>query len=109
IGLVIAALALLGTYLVQTTGIAGQALAWLGNRFHELKDTALQAYQGIADALAAGDIALAAKVLWLTLKMEWTKGVNYIKGLWQDFRGFMIDVLVGAFTGALAALETVWH
>src|SRR5690606_30856744 len=42
IGLVIAALALLGTYLVQTTDIAGQALDWLGDRFNMLKDTALR-------------------------------------------------------------------
>lgn len=109
IGLVITALGVLAAYLVQTTGIAGQALDWLGEKFRGLKDTALKAYQGIADALAAGDIGLAAKILWLTLKMEWVKGVNFIKGLWLSFKHFIADVLVGAFTGALAALQTVWH
>jgi hypothetical protein len=109
IGVVITALGVLGAYLLKNTGIAGQALDWLGDRFSELKDTAMKAYQGMADALAAGDLGLAAKILWLTLKMEWIKGVNALKGIWLAFRGFIADVLVGAFTGALAALETVWH
>jgi hypothetical protein len=109
IGLVITALGVLGAYLLKSTGIAGQALDWLGDRFSQLKDTAMKAYQGMADALAAGDLALAAKILWLTLKMEWIKGVNSLEGIWLAFRGFIADVLVGAFTGALAALETVWH
>jgi len=109
IGLVIAGLGVLGAYLVKTSGIGGAALAWLGDRFGELKDTALQAYQGIADALAAGDIGLAARILWLTLKMEWIKGVSFIEGVWLRFRGFIMDVLVGAFVGALATLETIWH
>lgn len=109
IGLVITALGVLGAYLVQTTGVAGQALDWLGERFRGLKDTALRAYQGIADALAAGDIGLAARILWLTLRQEWIKGTNFIKGLWLEFRGFIADALVGGFTGALAALQMVWH
>jgi len=109
IGLVLAALGALGAFLVQTTGVAGEALDWLGERFGELKDTALRAYQGIADALAAGDIGLAARILWLTLKQEWIKGVNFIKGLWLSFKHFIADALVGAFTGALAALQIIWH
>jgi len=109
IGAVIGALTALGAYLVWASGAGGKALAWLGDRFAQLKDDALKSYQGIGDALAAGDIALAAKVLWLTLKLEWTRGVNFVEGLWLSFRGFLMDVLVGAFTGALAALEIVWH
>jgi hypothetical protein len=38
------------------------------------KSDALQAFEGISEALIAGDIGLAAKILWLTLKMEWLKG-----------------------------------
>ena len=109
IGLVITGLGVLGAYLIKTSGVGGTALSWLGDRFGELKDTALQAYQGIADALAAGDIGLAAKILWLTLKMEWIKGVSFIEGIWLGFKHFIMDVLVGAFVGALSALETIWH
>ena len=44
----------------------------------------------IADALAAGDIKLAAKILWLTLKMEWQKGVHFLNGIWQEVVTFFV-------------------
>jgi len=109
IGMVIAAMAALGAYLVYTTGAGGKALAWLGKKFGVLKDDALTAYQGIADALAAGDIGLAVKILWLTIKMEWTRGVNFLEKAWLNFRNFFIKIGYDAWHGLLAIVEVVWH
>ncbi len=109
IGLVIAAVSALGTYLLYSTGVGAKALDWLGQKFATLKDDALGAYQGIADALAAGDIALAARILWLTLKMEWTRGVNLLEKAWLNFRNFFIRIGYDAFYGMMAAAQTVWH
>ena len=109
IGLVIAAVAALGAYILHATGAAAKALGWLGERFAALKDDAMTAYGGIADALAAGDIGLAAKILWLTLKMEWQKGVQVLLSAWLKFKDFFIRIAYGAFYGALAAMEIVWH
>jgi len=109
IGAAITAVAALGAYLVYATGVGGKALAWLGERFSVLKEDALTAYQGIADALAAGDIALAVKVLWLTLKMEWTRGINFLEKAWLNFRNFFIRIGYDAWHGLLAVVETVWH
>jgi len=109
IGLVIAAVAALGAYLVYATGVGGKALTWLGKKFGVLKDDALTAYQGIADALAAGDIGLAVKVLWLTLKMEWTRGINFLEKAWLNFRNFFIRIGYDAWHGLLAVVEVVWH
>jgi len=109
IGAVITAVAALGAYLVYATGAGGKALAWLGERFNVLKEDALTAYQGIADALAAGDIGLAVKVLWLTLKMEWTRGINFLEKAWLNFRNFFIRIGYDAWHGLLAVVETVWH
>jgi hypothetical protein len=109
IGLVIAAVGALAGYLIYATGAGGKALAWLGGRFGVLKDDALTAYQGIADALAAGDIGLAAKVLWLTLKMEFTRGVNFLEKAWLNFRNFFIKIGYDAWHGLLAIVEVVWH
>ncbi|HOM77507.1 MAG TPA: hypothetical protein PLE88_13420, partial [Anaerohalosphaeraceae bacterium] len=109
IGLVITAIGALGVYLVYTTDVAGKAVDWLGQKFSILKDDAVQAYQGIADAMAAGDIALAAKILWLTLKMEWTRGVNVLEKAWLNFRNFFIRIGYDAFYGMVAAAQTVWH
>jgi hypothetical protein len=109
IGLVIAAVAALGAYLVYATGMGGKALTWLGEKFNVLKEDALTAYQGIADALAAGNIALAAKILWLTLKMEWQRGINFLEKVWLNFRNFFIRIGYDAWSGLLATVEIVWH
>jgi len=109
IGLVITAVVALGVSILYATGAGAKALAWLGEKFNVLKEDALTAYQGIADALAAGDIALAAKILWLTLKMEWTRGINFLEKAWLDFRNFFIQIGVDAWHGLLAAVEVVWH
>jgi hypothetical protein len=115
IGLTIAGLAALVGYLVYTSGAGTQAMQWLGERFNELKDTALAAWKGIGDALAAGDIALAGKILWLTLKMEWQRGVAFLQSKWLDFKGFFIGIfqsavysVAGLMTDAWAGLQTGW-
>jgi len=109
IGLVITAVVALGVAILHVTGAGAKALGWLGEKFNVLKEDALSAYQGIADALAAGDIALAAKILWLTLKMEWTRGINFLEKAWLNFRNFFIQIGVDAWHGLLAAVEVVWH
>lgn len=109
IGLVITAVVALGAYILYATGAGAKALGWLGERFESLRDEAVASYQGIADALAAGDIALAAKILWLTLKMEWTKGINFLERAWLNFRNFFIKIGCDAWHGLLAVVEIVWH
>ncbi|MEK7752141.1 MAG: phage tail tape measure protein, partial [Acidobacteriota bacterium] len=84
IGLVIAAVAGLAATIAWATGAAGEALQWLGGRFQALQNFALESFQGIKDALAAGDVALAAKVLWLSLQVVWRSGINTLKGWWLD-------------------------
>lgn len=109
VGLVIAAVVALGAILLYVTGAGAKALAWLGDRFKVLKEDALATFGGIADALAAGDISLAAKILWLMLKMEWTRGVNFLEQVWLNFRNFFIRIGYDAWHGLLALVETVWH
>ncbi|MFB3893598.1 MAG: recombinase family protein [Phycisphaerae bacterium] len=109
IGMVIAAVVALGGYILYATGMAGKALGWLGERWNELKADAMEAYQGIADALAAGDIGLAAKILWLTLKMEWQKGVNWISSIWNGALLWLRQRATEAFYGLVMGLEYIWH
>jgi len=109
VGLVIAAVVALGAILLYVTGAGAKALAWLGDKFKVLKEDSLASFGGIADALAAGDIALAAKILWLMIKMEWTRGVNFLEKAWLNFRNFFIKIGYDAWHGLLALVETVWH
>jgi len=115
IGLVITGIVALGGYLLHTTGVGAQALDWLATRFEALKNEALAAFQGIGDALAAGDLALAGRILWLTLKLEWQKGVNFLLEQWTRFKEFFLRIGTEAFYGvvlvfndAVAGLQIAW-
>ena len=108
IGLVAAAVIGLGAYLLYASGVGAEALQWLGDTFNALKDDALAAWQGIGDALAAGDLALAAKILWLTLKMEWQKGIAFLQEHWIAFKEFFLSIATDAFYGVVGLLIDAW-
>jgi TP901 family phage tail tape measure protein len=107
IGLVAGAVVALAAAFVYSSGTAGKAVTWLGQRFGDLKSDAITAWQAIADAYAKGDLGLAAKIAWLTVKMEWAKGIHAIQGMWLKFKFGFLKIAHGAFYGALAAWEYV--
>jgi len=91
VGAVSAAVIILAGYLLKASGVGGEAIRWLGEKFAELRETAAKAFKGIGDALAAGDLALAGKILWLSLKVEWTKDVNALREIWTKFSATVVD------------------
>jgi len=114
-GIVIALLIGLATYGIYASGVVGQALDYLGARFDDLKSAGMESLQGIKDALAAGDISLAARILWLSLKAAWQKGIFELNTLWLGFKEQFLSVATGAFYGAVAlvaeafyGLRTIW-
>ncbi len=108
IGLTIAAVVGLGTAFVTQTETGQKALGWLMDKFSELKATAEETFAGISDALSAGDIGLAMEILWLTLKQEWTKGVNFLLEYWTGFKAGFQKVAIDAFYGVLEISNNVW-
>jgi len=104
VGLVTAAVVALGACILHATGAGGKALRWLGEKFAALKEDALKALGGIKDALAAGDIGLAARVLWLTLKMEWQKGIRPLRLVWEK----LVFGFKAAFEIAVHRIEQAW-
>lgn len=109
IGIVIAALGALGAYLIYTTDAGGKAVSWLGEKFTALKDDALKAFGGISDALAAGDIGLAAQILWGTLKLWWVKGTESLRRIWIDFKVGFVKIFAEAFYGGLKVARKIWE
>ncbi|MBI3866825.1 MAG: hypothetical protein HY290_33515 [Planctomycetia bacterium] len=102
--LVIAAVVGLGAALLHYSGVGKAALGWLSERFAELKADAEKTFKGISDALSAGDIKLAMKILWLSLQVEWQKGINFLKGLWRGFKVSVIDIGLSIGEGLAAPL-----
>ncbi|MEZ6097174.1 MAG: phage tail tape measure protein [Pirellulaceae bacterium] len=108
IGLLVGLVVALGAYLLYTSEAGGQALAWLGERFSILKDDATKAWGAIGKALASGDIALAGRILWLTLKMEWQRGIHFLNGLWVKFKEFFLAMTTDAVFGAAKIINDGW-
>lgn len=109
IGLLSMAIVGLGAVVIRETGLGARAVDWLAERFGSLKDDAVASYRAIADALAAGDIVGAARILWLSLKLEFTRGINYLKKAWLGFSTTVVKLGIDAFDGILAAARIVWH
>ncbi|MBN2218582.1 MAG: hypothetical protein JW719_14495, partial [Pirellulales bacterium] len=89
----------------------GKAFDWLKGVFMNLADDARTALGAIGDALAAGDMALAAQVLWALLKLEWQKGIAYLEGVWEGFKGFWSDAVTGLaiiFNNVTAKIKIFW-
>ncbi|MBM3854744.1 MAG: phage tail tape measure protein, partial [Verrucomicrobia bacterium] len=109
IGLVVAAVVGLGGALLVTSGVGGEALSWLMAQFTRLRDWVGKVIGGISDALAAGDIALAAEILWLSLKVIWQQGVAALNRVWLGAKEFFVSTAYAMWYGALAAAEIVFH
>ncbi len=109
IGLVAAAVVGVGVAILTASGAGADALNWLGEQFNTLKATVTKVIGGIADALAAGDVALAAQILWLSLKLVWQKGVAAINAAWLEAKRFFISTAQQMWFGALAAAQIGFH
>ncbi len=109
IGLAITAVAGLGAAIVVYIGAGGDALAWLGEQFRWLRDAIYKVIGGVSDALAAGDITLAAQILWLALKLAWQQGVDALNRAWLEAKRFFIGTAQAMWFGALAAAQQVLH
>jgi hypothetical protein len=116
IGLTIAALAALTAWFLTTTRTGATAIQWLGDRFNELADVAREAFGGIADALAAGEIQLAAEILWTGLKLLFSQGTQSLQNAWSNFKAGFVQTASDAFFGVrslwvnvAAGLESAWE
>ena len=113
--LITAAIAGLAAYFLYGTQTGQAMVAFLSAKFEQLKTTAITAFGGIADALSAGDIALAAKILWTALQLAWVQGTQELQNKWIVFKAGFVKVAYEAFYGVLdvaaivsSKLQEVW-
>lgn len=86
VGLLVAGLGALAYWFGTTTNSGRAMVNELKSLFVDLKATAIDAFNGIVDALAAGDFILAAKILWAGLKIEWAQGSIFLREKWMEFK-----------------------
>jgi len=107
----IVALALAGgiAAILYYTGAGGAALQWLRERFGELQERATAVLGAIGDALAAGDLTLAARVAWLAIKAEWVRGTNFLQDRWAEFKAWFLNAWLETVGGVEIFAAEIWH
>lgn len=106
----------LAAYFVSTSEAGGEMADFLKDKFSVLQATAEEAFGGIADALKAGDIVLAAQILWTGLQAAWLEGTQELQAKWSEFRGLFVQTAAAAFYGAASlgvkafvSIESAWE
>lgn len=120
-----AAVAGLGYVLTTQTEAGRDGLRMLGDDFGALADDATAAWGGISDAMASGDLGLAAQIALKLVQMEFTRAWNFVKEITLSLlvgiqKGFIYageaiatafasvaDFIVGAFQRVAGALEEI--
>lgn len=107
IGIVTAAALALGAglaYLWSTTEDGQGAIAHLKDGLKELVGTFSGAFQGIRDAFAAGDLALAGRIAFTALNLEFTKLLGWWTDRWNGFKRFFVD----GWHNAIMLVKLAW-
>jgi len=94
--------------LLYFTGALGNTISGIAAAFRALGSDIMTTFGAIGDALSAGDIALAAKVLWAMLKMEWQKGINWLSETWIGFKEIFLSVWTDAVYGLASLMTSGW-
>lgn len=97
-----------GAYIAHATGAAAEAVAWLGSAFKTLREDASIAWDAIVQSIKGGNIGNAARVAWLTLKMEWTRGVGSLESVWIEYKTWFLNSMTNTFYGAAMAAANAW-
>jgi hypothetical protein len=104
IGLVVAAIAAATFAFFRFTKVGQDALAFLQARFRQLADVVGRTLGGVRDALSAGDIDLAARVLWSGLRVVWLEGTKEIRDTFAGGLVVMRRLLLSASIG----MQKIW-
>lgn len=114
-GALIAIVAALAGYAIYVSGAWKPVLTWLAETFNWVAGIAAQAWQGIADALAAGDLQLAAEIALEGLKIVWYEALAWIKQKWVDLKTKLINIWYDLIYGlaqmlltGVAGIQTLW-
>lgn len=105
IGLAVAAVTAAGGALLHFSGTGSRVASFLGDTFGQLFGFMKETFGAMGDALAAGDLAAAGKILWLTLQIAFQKGKGAVMAVWSDFT----TTLMVGFDAMATALRKVWN
>jgi tape measure domain-containing protein len=106
-GAALVAIAALGAALylaMQNSSRFGDVLTWLKDRFGPLAKAVVDVVRVMSDALMAGELSAAVKVLWAAIQLAFAQGSQWVQSAWVD----MTASLASAFIDLAAQIESVW-
>lgn len=116
VGLITAGIVALGSHFLKTSDTLAKSVNWMIDSFKELYAFGAETFQGIADAIAAGDLGLAMEVAWNAVKLVWIKGTNWLLDKWYAVKYGLLDVwssigysIATAWEGVTASIATAWQ
>lgn len=115
LGAITAALGVGGAAWLKYTAGGARAIAEFLPTILDMRDTALQAFAAIRDALGAGDLAKAGKIAWAALRVEFLTGKKYLMGVFDDLKDSLKEAMSKAgfegeriFVKAFAEVRKEW-
>ena len=109
-----------GLFIEETFGSIGttftETIAGLSADFGEMFGTASQGFQGLFDAIAAGDMAAAFEVQIATINVLWQQGLDMLGIDWVEIWALMLDTfnqfgsdMSAAWVEVSAIVQNVWN
>lgn len=95
--------ALAGWFFTSTEAGAG-FVSYLAGAFMRLYQTVASVFQGIADALVAGNTTAAAEVMWAGLNLIWQRGTTGLEHWWID----LTSAMIAAMTKVVFDIQMLW-
>jgi NTP pyrophosphatase (non-canonical NTP hydrolase) len=97
--------AMIGDAANSIAGPLRTAVVAATNTLNDMGDTAAQAFRGITDAVAAGDIQKAFDILWTGVEVIWLKGLQAVDNAFHPW----IDGILGAFDFLVFEAAKLWE
>jgi TP901 family phage tail tape measure protein len=115
LGLLTASLVGIGALALYLSGAYQTLFAFLGEGFQWIAEIAGKTWQGISDALASGNLALAGEIAMNGLKVAWYEALLWIQERWIAFKAKILDIWFSVVYGiaqlaltGFSALQTLW-
>lgn len=100
-------LSLIGIAAILTVVVAA-ALYSFGADFRATAATVVSAWGGIVAAVSKGDLALAVRVAWLAIRLEFVRGIGFVKTVYNQFWQGVAVVTVRAGLAVAEAAVSGW-
>lgn len=111
-GLIIIAITAIVVAILYFTGTLEKMISWIGEKFGQLTAYFEETMGGIKDAIIGGDITLAIRILFLSIKVAWMQGIQPLKELWIGLKSMLTDTWMEFVYGLLSTwldLKTAWY